>query len=85
MTLYSLQPGDVVYAASAIYNDGGIPGIDPEALLASPGTRGVVVELGHLEADPRQEIFLVRFEDGDLELGPPTGVWPEELEVKMED
>ncbi|MES9868217.1 MAG: nitrogen fixation protein NifZ [Sedimenticola sp.] len=79
MNLEDLQPGDVIFAASHIYNDGGIPGIPVDNLLAEPGTRGVIVETGHLEEAPQRKIYLVRFEDSDLKLGPPTGCWPEEL------
>jgi len=38
--------------------------------------------VGHLEEDPSQELFLVRFETGTGELGPPTGCWREELAVE---
>lgn len=79
MNIEELQPGDVVYAASHIYNDGGIPGIPDDALIAESGTRGVVVETGHLEDIPERKVFLVRFEDHELNLGPPAGCWPEEL------
>lgn len=79
MTLKQLQPGDVVYAASDIVNDGSIPTLEGSALIATPGTRGVIVNIGHLEETPERELFLVRFEDSDLNLGPPTGCWPEEL------
>ena len=79
MTLEQLNPGDMVYAASHIYNDGGIPEIANDALLAKPGTRGVIVETGHLEEAPQRAVFLVRFEDSDLNLGPLTGCWAEEL------
>ena len=79
MTLKQLQPGDVVYAASHIVNDGSIPALDNTETIAAPGTRGVIVNIGHLEETPERELFLVRFEDKDLNLGPPTGCWPEEL------
>lgn len=79
MTLQNLNPGDVVYAASHIYNDGSIPEIPIDTLLASPGTRGVLIETGHLEENPERKVFLVRFEDTDLNLGPATGCWEEEL------
>jgi nitrogen fixation protein NifZ len=79
MNIEELQPGDVVYAASHIYNDGGIPGIPEDALVAQMGTRGVIVETGHLEEAPQRMVFLVRFEDQELNLGPPAGCWPEEL------
>jgi nitrogen fixation protein NifZ len=79
MTLKQLQPGDMVYAASHIINDGSIPSLDDSAMIAIPGTRGVIINIGHLEESPERELFLVRFEDADLNLGPPTGCWPEEL------
>ncbi|MES9990914.1 MAG: nitrogen fixation protein NifZ [Candidatus Thiodiazotropha sp.] len=81
--LEQLNPGDMVYAASHIYNDGGIPEIADDALLAKPGTRGVIVETGHLEEAPQRSVFLVRFEDKDLNLGPPTGCWAEELSASQ--
>jgi nitrogen fixation protein NifZ len=79
VTLENLSPGDLVYAACHIYNDGGIPGIPENTLLAEPGARGVIVETGHLEESPQRKIYLVRFEDSNLNLGPPTGCWAEEL------
>jgi nitrogen fixation protein NifZ len=85
MTLEQLNPGDRVYAASHIYNDGGIPRIAQDALLAKPGTRGVIVETGYLEAAPERILFLVRFEDSEMNLSPPVGCWPEELSATALD
>lgn len=82
MNLKQLQPGDVVYAACAIENDGSLPTVADTALIATPGTRGVIVNIGHLEEDPERELCLVRFEDAELNLGPPTGCWPEELSTE---
>ncbi|MGB5733523.1 MAG: nitrogen fixation protein NifZ [Thiohalocapsa sp.] len=82
MYLEQLNPGDIVYAATEIRNDGGIPELANDALIATPGTRGVVVNIGHLEENPERELFLVRFEDAGLNLGPPTGCWPEELSAE---
>lgn len=82
MTLDHLNPGDLVYAAADIANDGGIPDLPADALIAPAGTRGVIVNIGHLEEDPARELFLVRFEGPDLVLGPPTGCWAEELTVE---
>ena len=82
MDLRQLQPGDVVYAARHIVNDGTIPALSDTAVLAVPGTRGVIVNIGHLEEEPERELFLVRFEGTDLDLGPPTGCWPEELSAE---
>ena len=79
MNLEQLQPGDTVYATGHIYNDGSIPDHPKDALLARPGSRGVIVETGHLEEAPERKIYLIRFEDTKLNLGPPTGCWPEEL------
>lgn len=79
MALSDLHPGDVVYAATALYNDGGVPDIHSDAILAAPGTRGVLINVGHAEEDPRQSIYLVRFEDADKTLGMPVGCLAEEL------
>jgi nitrogen fixation protein NifZ len=81
MNLEQLSKGDMVYAASHIYNDGSIPNLGEDQLLAAPGTRGVIIETGHLEESPERKIFLVRFEDADMNLGPATGCWPEELTI----
>lgn len=82
MNIKQLQPGDIVYAASHIINDGSIPERDDSAVLAAPGTRGVIINIGHLEEHPERELFLVRFEEKDLILGPPTGCWQEELSAE---
>jgi len=79
MNISQLNIGDVIYAVAEIRNDGGIPDLPQDALLAAPGTRGVIVNIGHLEQDPGRALFLVRFEGESLELGPPTGCWAEEL------
>lgn len=84
MNLNQLQPGDTIYAASHIFNDGGIPQLPIDALLAEPGTRGVIIETGHLGDAPERQVFLVRFEDKELNLGPPTGCWPEELRATQQ-
>ena len=71
--------GEIVFSRVAIENDGCIPGIAADALLASPGVRGVVVNFGHAQMDENEEIYLVRFENKAGELGPPVGCLPEEL------
>lgn len=81
------QMGDMVLAAIDLFNDelteegeSMLPDIAPNALLAAIGTRGVIVNVGHVAADPELEIFLVRFEMGeDKLLGPPIGCVSEEL------
>jgi nitrogen fixation protein NifZ len=80
-----LGPGDLVYAASDIYNDGGIPDLAEDALIAAAGTRGVILNIGYLEEDPDRELYLVRFEGEGLELGPPAGCWPEELSAEPKE
>jgi nitrogen fixation protein NifZ len=79
MSLEQLEPGDMVFASTDIYNDGSIPHIPVEAHLATPGTRGVLLNTGHLEEQPDKTIYLVRFEDQQQELGPPVSCWAEEL------
>lgn len=71
--------GDIVFSREALYNDGGMPGVAEDALLVEPGARGVVVNIGFVEADEDQEIFLVRFEGAGGILGNPVGCLPEEL------
>ncbi len=77
----TLEEGDVVYAANAIYNDGGLEGIEENALLFPAGARGVIVRKGHLEQDEGRSVFLVRFEDAGKNLGEPIGCWAEELKA----
>lgn len=79
MAMHERQPGDIVYAATTIYSDGDVPGYPEDSVLATAGTRGVIVNIGHLEDDPNQELMLVRFENAQQELGPPIGCWVEEL------
>jgi len=80
MSAVQYEIGELVFAASDIVNDGGMPGVDEEGLIAAAGTKGVVVQFGHAELDPNQEIYLVRFENGpDSTLGNPVGVLPDEL------
>jgi len=74
--------GEIVFSRELLANDGGIPDLAEGAVLATPGRRGVVVNVGHAELDPAQTIYLVRFEgeSGALgDLGPPVGCLPEEL------
>lgn len=78
----AFEIGEIVFCREFLINDGGIPGVAADAVLATPGRRGVVVNAGHAEFDPRQAIYLVRFEGegGALgDLGPPVGCLPEEL------
>jgi nitrogen fixation protein NifZ len=85
MSISRLNPGDIVFAAKEIVNDGSLPGMDQHALIAKSGGRGVVINVGHVEEQPDMELFLVRFENDDAELGPPVGCWPEELREAGED
>ena len=74
--------GEIVFSRELLVNDGGIPDVAEGAVLATPGRRGVVVNVGHAELDPGQAIYLVRFEGesgAQDDLGPPVGCLPEEL------
>ena len=81
------QMGDMVFAAQDLLNEpveetgeSGIPGVEPDALLAAAGTRGVVVNVGHAQEMPNEEIYLVRFEtDAEGSLAEPIGCLGEEL------
>lgn len=82
MTVENLEPGDMVFAAKEIRNDGSVPDLPNEAVLAQPGTRGVLLNTGHLEEQPDSILYLIRFEDENHELGPPVGCWPEEITIE---
>jgi nitrogen fixation protein NifZ len=81
------QPGDRVFAAQDLFNDpleetgeSAIPGLNPGDLLAPVGTRGMVVNVGHVEAAPEDEIYLVSFETGpNGQLAEPIGCLASEL------
>ena len=87
------QMGDMVYAATDLYNEAldetgesGIPGVEPDALLAAVGARGVVVNVGHAQEMPGEEIYLVRFEmDADGTLAEPVGCLADELSCSSSD
>lgn len=79
MNIEDLDLGDVVYAAHPILDDGSMPGSEEGRLLAEAGARGVIVMKGYVEEDPNRSVFLVRFEDQELNLGRPIGCWIEDL------
>lgn len=81
LNVEQLDLGDVVYAAHDIFDDGSMPEVEDGMMLAGAGARGVIVMKGHLEEDPARSVFLVRFEDANLNLGPPVGCWCEDLRV----
>lgn len=82
MKVEDLDLGDVVYAAKTITDDGSIPGGSEGALLAEAGTRGVITMIGHVEEEPDRSVFLVRFEDEEMNLGNPIGCWVDDLAVE---
>lgn len=81
------QMGDMVFAAQDLYNEAleetgesAIPGVATDALLVATGARGVVVNVGHAQEMPNEEIYLVRFEtDAEGTLAEPIGCLSEEL------
>ena len=68
--MMKFEKGDAVFAATRIINDGSVPGFPENHVFAEPGTMGMLVNTGHLEEDPTQEVFLVSFqmEGGELAL-----------------
>lgn len=79
MNVEELSIGDVVFAARDIIDDGSMPDGKEGALLSRAGARGVIVNLGHLEENPNTHVFLVRFEDENLDLGNPIGCLVEDI------
>ncbi len=77
----TLEEGDMVFAAKALYNDGGLEDVAEDAFLVAEGARGVIVRKGHLEENESRSVFLVRFEDAERNLGEPIGCYAEELQV----
>lgn len=73
------QEGDMVYANTDLLSDGQVPGTQEGELLARRGTRGMVVKVGYIEASPEVDVYLVRFEDEQQELGPVLGCLGTEL------
>ena len=82
MNIEDLELGDVVYAARLIADDGSIPDGNEGEVLAEAGTRGVITLIGHVEEEPNRTVFLVRFEDKEMNLGNPVGCWVEDLMVE---
>ncbi|MEI8207645.1 MAG: nitrogen fixation protein NifZ [Methylococcales bacterium] len=82
MNVEDLELGDVVYAARLIVDDGSIPDGTEGEVLAEVGTRGVITLIGHVEEEPSRTVFLVRFEDKEMNLGNPVGCWVEDLMVE---
>jgi nitrogen fixation protein NifZ len=79
MKVEELDVGDVVYAAHDIVDDGSMPDNQLGDILAEAGARGVIVMRGHVEQEPNKDVFLVRFEDKDLNLGRPIGCFSADL------
>ena len=82
MNVEDLDIGDVVYAARLIADDGSIPDGNEGEVLAEAGTRGVITLIGHVEEEPNRTVFLVRFEDKEMNLGNPVGCWVEDLMIE---
>ncbi len=78
MSVYYLQPGDMIEAAKDILNDGSFP--SEKELLVSKGTKGVIVNIGYLEENDEKLVFLIRFEGEDDYLGQPIGCWEEDIQ-----
>jgi nitrogen fixation protein NifZ len=82
MKVTDLDIGDMVYAAHSIIDDGSIPDGNEGEILAPAGARGVITMIGHVEEQPELTVFLVRFEDDQLNLSDPIGCWEEDLTVE---
>ena len=67
-----LQKGDAVFATTMIVNDGSVPDWPYDTVFAKPGTMGMLLNIGHLEADLDTELFLISFRNENGEPGPPV-------------
>lgn len=83
MRIEQLQPGDIVYAAKDILNDGTIPGFGESDIVAKKGNRGVLINIGYLEENEDQTVYLVKFENSSKELGLAIGCWPDDLTAEI--
>lgn len=81
MKVTDLEIGDAVYAAHAIVDDGSIPNGVEGTVLVNTGTRGVITLIGYVEEEPERTVFLVRFEDENLNLSEPIGCWEDDLRI----
>jgi nitrogen fixation protein NifZ len=79
MKHHNLQNGDIVYAAITIANDGSVPDAAENEVFADAGTAGMLLNTGHFEHDPSQELYLVSFRNAEGELGPPVTCLAHEL------
>jgi len=82
MKVTDLQIGDMVYAAHSIIDDGSIPDGNEGEVIAPAGAKGVITLIGHIEEQPELTVFLVRFEDENLNLGEQVGCWEEDLSLE---
>lgn len=82
MKITDLQIGDAVYAAHNIVDDGSIPDGNEGDILATAGTRGVITLIGYVEEEPEHIVFLVQFEDENLNLNEPIGCWEDDLSIE---
>jgi len=57
------QWGQPVRAVEALYNDGGFPEREPDALLVEAGERGEIVQIG-MHEDSQTPVYLVEFAAG---------------------
>lgn len=82
MKIENLDIGDVVYAAKTIIDDGSLPPGAKGEILVKAGTRGILTLIGHVEEEPSRSVFLVRFEDKNMNLGNPIGCRVEDLAIE---
>ncbi len=79
MKVEELSIGDVVYAANTICDvDCGSDGYEGQ-ILAKAGSKGIITLIGHVQEQPERSVFLVRFEDENMNLSNPVGCWLDDL------
>lgn len=87
MNIELFEPGNIIFAAKDIENDGSMPQVEDNKILANAGQRGVIINIGYLEDQPHRHLVLVQFENKNslADLGPSVACWPEELAFPKEE
>ena len=87
MPYLTLKPGDSIISTHNIVNDGSFPQALEDEVLVPEGSRGVIIDQGHLQDDESKIVYLVKFEtiEDKAVLGPPIGCWPEDIRLIPEE
>ncbi len=82
MNMRHVHNGDAVFAAVRIVNDGSVPHAEDNEIFAEVGAMGMLINTGHFEENPNEELFLVSFKLPNGEMGPPVACLEHELSAE---